>query len=667
MKFYVSNSGSSCTKNESSPYAPVIVNVENGELVHQRILLIYGRAGPQDMDFESKITVEHHENNFPSTTWQVFNSHFKCLIHLDSGLNNIKFILDTKPFSSDSIPLTTTFQVYYSPLLQNPPLNLAILVAKDSKEIIDAPEEKEKSGENKLESVKAKLRCAAYLWQAFTAEQMSRNEFGRRVFRLDEEWTEDTISNQNPGLRQTARIHIIRSSYTLKQILDPDIAQQNPNRVDGKKDLYSIFMDSLQEYGAPFDKQCYVAGLILDTHYDTSPNMGFVRGHAALGGGWGNIRLGIFGSHLTHAWPRHLEEVVSCFQDNTITDETRLSNDSGESGTWWRCCNIGIGAFLHEVGHCLTAPHSPSGIMSRGFNYLNRTFTVKEPNNPLPMTPSEEEGAHWYRSDVVRFRFHPCFRLPLEPPAKIDLKDVGADFWILNDFLLVKCLAGISLIEFYIRNNIVGYLDYSNDENNNQIEIRLKIDEIIKNYGDNNNIIKINVVSKNQNDTFLENLQKFSKESKIILPIYGKAFKSNYLGKIDESLTEVKVLFKKFTENKSITLKRMVIKYENIINSITFYWSDNTNLCIGRDRGGVKREFLFEAEEKIVELKVNSGWYIDGFEIKTNLGRRSEWFGGHGGSKHVLEVPDNEYEMIGLYGTGNYYVNTLGIIYNLRI
>ncbi|GBC04057.1 hypothetical protein RclHR1_00550002 [Rhizophagus clarus] len=286
----------------------------------------------------------------------------------DSGLNNIKFILDTKPFSSDSSPLTTIFQVYYSPLLQNPPLNLAILVAKDSKEIIDVPEER--SDENKLESVKAKLRCAAYLWQAFTAEQMSRNGFGRRVFRLDEEWTEDTISNQNPGLRQTARIHIIRSSYT----------------------------------------------------------------------------------HLTHAWPRHLEEVASCFQDNVITDETRLSNDSRKSGTWWRCCNIGIDVFLCMIELCFTATHSPSGIMSRGFNHLNRTFTVKETNNPLPITPSDEEGALWYRSNVIRFRFHPCFRLPLKPPAKIEFKDVGASFWILNKILLIKSLAGIVLIEFYFKN-----------------------------------------------------------------------------------------------------------------------------------------------------------------------------------------------------------------------
>lgn len=52
-------------------------------------------------------------------------------------------------------------------------------------------------------------------------------------------------------------------------------------------------MEALSDYGAPFDKQCYVAGLILDTHWDQQSNA--ILGHAALGGGGGNIRLGMFG------------------------------------------------------------------------------------------------------------------------------------------------------------------------------------------------------------------------------------------------------------------------------------------------------------------------------------------------------------------------------------
>ncbi|CAG8571291.1 8210_t:CDS:2, partial [Scutellospora calospora] len=429
-----------------SSFAPVIINVQNDECVYQRVLLVYGRAGPRDLAYHSNITVEHHADNFPSTTWPIFNSHFKCLVHLDPGPNNIRFTFDPDSFSPGMSPLSTVITVNYIQMLQNPPLHLAILVAKDSKCVIDAPPEKVKSEDNNLNAVKAKFRCAAYLWQAFTAEQMHRNGFERRVFRLEEEWQQDTLSNQDSSLRQTAKIHIIRTKFTLKELLDPERAQQYKpppgTPPTTKKDLYSIFLDALQEYGAPFDKKCYVAGLILDSHWD--PKMKLIRGHAALGGGSGHIQLGIFGSHTTHAWPKFLEEVVDCFQNETQTDEKILANDANESGTWWRCCNIGI------VGHALTCPHSASGIMMRGYNFLNRTFTVKEPNNTDPITPVVESGAHWHRCDTIRFRYHPCFRIPYDPPRSISHKDVSPDFWPLEDnSFLICCYSGISLVEIH--------------------------------------------------------------------------------------------------------------------------------------------------------------------------------------------------------------------------
>jgi len=157
------------------------------------------------------------------------------------------------------------------------------------------------------------------------------------------------MSNQKTSLRETAKVYIIPTKYTREELLDPDRAQQYkrpPNSPDPhKKDLFAIFMEALKDYGPPFDRQCYVAGLVLDSHYD--PAMDLIRGHAALGGGAGHIRLGIFGSHLTHAWPRCLEQVVSYFQDDThITRD--LANDCGESYTWWRCCNVGIGAMVSD-------------------------------------------------------------------------------------------------------------------------------------------------------------------------------------------------------------------------------------------------------------------------------------------------------------------------------
>ena len=80
-----------------------------------------------------------------------------------------------------------TYHLSVAPRWQSsPPLQLCILVAKDSPQTFDAvPERVEKEG-NGLSTAIKKFRMAAYLWQAFTAEQMNRNGFGRRCYRYEE-------------------------------------------------------------------------------------------------------------------------------------------------------------------------------------------------------------------------------------------------------------------------------------------------------------------------------------------------------------------------------------------------------------------------------------------------------------------------------------------------
>ncbi|CAG8476893.1 835_t:CDS:2 [Ambispora leptoticha] len=666
---------------KSALSAPVILSVKNGEWVHQRILLIYGRVEVDDFSVNYNITVSHHKNNFPSTCWPVYHTHFKCLVHLDPGQNDLLFTLNAPNSHGHDRPLLTPLQINYVPLLQNPPLHLAILLSKDSNLVIDAPLEKQKTHENGLDAVKAKFRCAAYLWQAFTAEQMCRNGFGRRVFRLDEDWEQDTITNQDNSLRQTAKIHIIRTSYTREELLDPERAQQYKpppgTPPTQKKDLFSIFLDALAEYGKPFDKDCHVAGLILDTHYD--PKMKLIRGHAALGGGAGHVRLGIFGSHTTHAWPRYLEEVVNCFQNNTKTDERILANDVGESGTWWKCCNIGIGAMLHEVGHALTLPHSFSGIMSRGFNNLNRTFTVKEPNNPTPITPSLEYGAHWHRCDVVRFRFHPCFRLPSDPSKRPELKNFAPDFWPLKDSVLIRCgTCAISLIEVHVNDTYAHHFEYVDGKNSGSVTLNIsKVKEHI-NWQDGQKI-RLHVIAQNQNENTIEHLESFLKDHHIHLSTGIAAFKSGKVGNgggqkfqtlFQKSITATSNSIvsrlspssrQKSSKSHSVYLTKICINAGAFIDGITFCFSDNTSTRHG-GQGGSTFEFKLFKGEKIATIKVRSGAWVDGLEICLDNGRTSGWIGGNGGSLHLLEVPDG-YDIIGLYGSAGWVVDSLGIIY----
>jgi hypothetical protein len=144
---------------------------------------------------------------------------------LSPGLN----ILDFAYVYNDCLEHTIEINVNYWPLLQYPPLHLAIMVAADSPCIIDCPPSKAagiSSAHSDLDAAIAKFRMTAYMWQAMTAEDMRLQGAGRRSFRLDEEWAADTISrdflnarvdgalDSEGAMRSTAKINIIRSSKT---------------------------------------------------------------------------------------------------------------------------------------------------------------------------------------------------------------------------------------------------------------------------------------------------------------------------------------------------------------------------------------------------------------------------------------------------------------------
>jgi hypothetical protein len=118
---------------------------------------------------------------------------------------------------------TTRFTVHYLPLLQNPPLHLAIVLARDSDGTFEGPIDRTTG----LDEAVKRLRVASLLWQAYTAEQLYRNfppppahiESARRSFRLEEEWMEDTLSLQEADVwRSSTKIHVVRSELTVDGI-----------------------------------------------------------------------------------------------------------------------------------------------------------------------------------------------------------------------------------------------------------------------------------------------------------------------------------------------------------------------------------------------------------------------------------------------------------------
>ena len=633
----------------TSPLAPRVLSVSDNSWVHQKVLLLYGQCADPQQPIDGSLTVCHHQENFPPTRWPVCDSHFKALVYLQPGPNRLRLDFTSPKLSKEhsSTPHSSWININFLPLISSPPLQLCILVAKDSPETYDAvPERIQKEG-NGLATAIRKFRMAAYLWQAFTAEQMNRNGFGRRCYRYEEEWQHGSLTwkdLETGQMRNEAKIHVIRMNKTVKEIQDLDIAQQyDPAKRKG--DLFSIATDAVRAHFAPRPGQKqYVSCMFLDSHWDKK--VGTIRGHAALGGGDDTIKLAIFGSQALQSYPAHMEEVVPAFSDCTRTDTNYVANDCNEGGSNWEAANIGIGAHLHETGHLLGCPHQESGVMLRDYVRLNRTFTCREPYS----TRTKQQGQRlclpkdecaWHRLDSLRFRFHPCFQLPTDQALTAD---PSVQIWTVdNGTVLVAALTGVAWIEIFPEGDDVchHWIEYI-DQNNpgaaprqvtlTEQDLRQRLPEEKR-----KKKLRLEAFSCGGAKIEVDDFAKLaSKEGKVKLPDGRAGFRSSKLGFSQMQGSQPSEVILASCWKKKELLLAVRVYHGSSVDGLEFIYEDGNHELFGK-RGGKQGGSDFALDhrrgEVIIGFYLRAGLWIDGIQILTSTGRRSEVFGNaNGGS-----------------------------------
>ncbi|KAH8692672.1 putative zinc metallo proteinase [Talaromyces proteolyticus] len=681
--FYAGNSspanGSIRTPAPTSPYAPRILSVSDNSWVHQKVLLVYGQVGdPRQHPINGTLTVYHNQENFPTTTWPVCESHFKVLVHLVPGPNRLRFdFTSSKQSTSSASSHSSWHNINYLPLINSPPLDLVILLAKDSPGTFDALPDRAQRGENNLEMAVRKYRMAAYLWQAFTGEQMFRHSFGRRCFRFEEEWQAGTLSQrdaQTGQMRNEAKIHIVRSDKTVAELRDLDLAQQHGPAT--KKDgLFEIAKDAVTNHFQPHpDQKRYVSVLLLDSQWDTQSRV--ITGHAALGSDSGNIKMAIFGSHSLQSYPSCLEEVVPAFTDCTRTDTQFLANDCEEAGSNWESANIGIGAHLHEVGHLFGCPHQESGVMLRDYVRLNRTFTSREPFSTRTKsqglkicTPADE--CQWHRLDALRFRFHPCFRLPSDPPSH---HDESIQLWpVENGKILITAKSGVAFLEVYVDGDDLchHFLEFIHSESPNsnvprQVTVtEAELRQLLPSEKQKKKF-RIQVFSGGLGKQTVDDVGLFtSKKSFVKLPKGQLGFKGSKLGNSQLDNTEPQQILLDSTFIQTKLLTSIKVYHGFALDGMEFFYEDATSQLFGK-RGGKPGgdEFVLDTRrgEILLGFYIRAGLWIDGIEILTSLGRKSGVYGNaQGGSGHTL-IPPRGYSIAGISGTCGSWVDGLSLI-----
>lgn len=673
-------SGSHMSVNRSSLLAPRVLSVSDGSWVHQQVLLIFGQIGDSGQrPMDGHVTIHHHQGRFPAMVWPVHDCYFKALLHLEPGWNRIRLDFNSPKIStsSTSVPSHASFlNVNYLPLNNSPPLQLAIILGSDSPATFDAvPERMHREG-NGLEIAMKKFRTAAYLWQAFTGEQMQRQGFGRRCFRFEDSWEPGTLSYQDWGtgqFRTQAKIHVIRSRKTVAEIRDLELAQQYPPATK-KGDLFGIAAEAVKDYfGIRPGQKLYVSCLFMDTHWD--PKVKTVRGHAALGGGDGDLQLAIFGSHCLQSYPSSLEEVWEAFGDCTRTDTAYVANDCNDAGSNWEAANIGIGAHLHETGHLFGCPHQESGVMLRDYVTLNRTFTCREPYSTRTKSPGKRlvlpnDECAWHRLDTLRFRFHPCFSIP----SDVHVADGCVQVWNVDNSqggVIATSRAGIAWIELYTENDELCRHWKEWPENDNQYPRQVSLNEAElrgllpkeKRVGR----LKLEIFSAGGGKHVVEDFNQLANQklARVRLPDGRFGYRGSKLGYSQMEGSEPQELILESAHIQTKLLLSIRVYHGFALDGIEFFYEDTTTQLFGK-RGGKPggSEFALDTRrgESLIGFALRAGLWIDGLQILTSLGRKSEWFGNpNGGSGHTL-IPPRGYTIGGISGSCAQWVDGFSLI-----
>ncbi|KAJ2648340.1 hypothetical protein IWW40_003978 [Coemansia sp. RSA 1250] len=201
-----------------SPNDMLILNVSQNEVVYQHYIIVHGQV-LEAKGKDDKIVVHHPK--LPSLEYPAIDGYFKAVVELAYGVNELTFEYK----QGATVVSQSTLTISRGKFTDKPPLKLAILLAKDSPETFDAPPGAQGPGINDLDAAVKKMRCCAYLWQAYMAEMMYRNGCGRRTFRLEEE--PDSDAQDESTQQPRAKVHIIRSQTSLAEMRDKRNAQQN--------------------------------------------------------------------------------------------------------------------------------------------------------------------------------------------------------------------------------------------------------------------------------------------------------------------------------------------------------------------------------------------------------------------------------------------------------
>lgn len=711
-------------------------NYKDGEIVSSPTVIVSGSCNSE----YGVVEFINNENKvFPPQHYEVNNGRFKAIVHVTpEGANcfavNVwdKACLNAGGFLANGKVISEKGQLtlFFNPLPENKPLHMCVVVGLDSIGSYDMPKYKIQQGQvADLNSAIQRLKVAGRMMQAFTQDEFRSVGMSNRSFQL----TEETVHQQ--GIfgysgnckvpHSEVKIHVLRSPKTVKQLRDPNYAQQNRDATDNGW-LFGHALDLIkkEDFYQPYKEmgtavQCAV--MYLDSHWDSK----MILTHAALGGGTGEIKLAIFGSHGLHSFPLSFPQISPSFTDDTKLSTSEVANDANQCSTSWECLNICMGAFMHEIGHSFGSPHQTDGVMLRDYIWWNRSFMTREgycirENRKGEMVDKSgvwKRTCHWNIRDLMRYLYHDSFSLPIDkddatflkiqqttlrPNEIYKHKEKPLSFILSPGVVSVKSYAGIYMVELCGQDLARFHMPFfprSYGGTGLQNEILLDYQELHHNFkqswkdaGDEFDVRVLSVAG----DLYINNFKKSSvlTQDDVIRSDFGLQ-RGAILGYKGELLGSAKggMQYIGFDISK---ISKIRIYHGGALDGVTFFFkSGNTDpappvpkrdyvmsilrrplppknslkddswsheVTLGNKKPHFT-DFDISPGELVTRLIFRSGQWIDAMCVETNTERSSGLLGNaNGGHQSVLEAPTSR-RMVGMYGYCGRWMDGLGIIY----
>ena len=338
-----------------------IDNFQPADVVRYPVVIVTGSAEGPEMAI--------------GTSWKkacrfpVVNHRYTALVELNPGKNMVLAHSgsDTVKFRLDYKPMTGPYKIF-----------AVYVTASDEKETYYTTDPKDRF------PIRQKFDVALKLMQAFNADAMNRAGYGRKTFPLE------------LGKDGNVVVHFVKSPKTGSEL----------RALDGNA-IYAHVYDLVKPlYQESTTKWLGIMGF---TSFDASSKK--IVGHLALGGG----SQALFGGGTMQWWPESIKDVPKVFVNTTVLDPDKTFEDSAFRRTVWANVSTALGAALHELGHTFGLPHSPDPfcVMSRGFDYFSRSFTVQEApaagsKNPTAFAPDQQ--TRWGPFFAARLNYSPWFQ-----------------------------------------------------------------------------------------------------------------------------------------------------------------------------------------------------------------------------------------------------------------